>query len=75
MVTIRLADDDALVLFDLPTGMPEDADASDLSEPPARQVLWKLEAVLESELVEPLQEDYAAMVARARARFLDLLGE
>jgi hypothetical protein len=68
-VLLRLTADEALVLFEWLHRMEETGSYAAVVEDPAETVaLWNLLALFERELVEPLQDDYAGMVAAARAR-------
>ena len=67
-VTITLAADEALVLFDLLHGW-EDANRVSAPQHEGEQVaLWVLSALLERELREPFDPNYGDLVAAARAR-------
>jgi hypothetical protein len=65
-VTLELSSDEALVLYDWPThfNQRDDIEFADQAE---TRVLFDLEAMLEKEIVAPLQPDYAALLAQARA--------
>jgi hypothetical protein len=64
-VVIGLSAAEALVLFEWLANhdgrLPSD-------DPAEQRVLWRVEAMLERALVEPLSRDYEALVAAARAR-------
>jgi hypothetical protein len=59
---IELADDEALVLFEL---LASDRIASGL-EVPERNALWVLEALLQKQLVAPFSENYLDLLEQAR---------
>ena len=65
-VTLELSQDEALVLFEwLSRTSDEERHCEEQSE---QTVLWTLENLLESVLVEPLMPDYRSLLAAARAR-------
>jgi hypothetical protein len=66
-VTLSLSRDEALVLFEWITVFTERDDVA-LNDQAEQFVLWKLEGMLEKELVEPLRPDYGALLAAARER-------
>jgi hypothetical protein len=59
---IELADDEALVLFEL---LASGRITSGL-EAPERNALWALEALLQKQLVAPFSENYSALLEQAR---------
>jgi hypothetical protein len=68
-IIIKLTHDQALVLFEWLSR--EDNKLSLSTESQAEQnVLWNVEGQLERILVEPLEANYIALVAAARARML-----
>jgi hypothetical protein len=68
-VTLPLTQDEALVLFEwLVNFNKREHDFEDQAE---QRVLWDLEAMLESELVEPFSPDYRLLVTAARERVRD----
>lgn len=68
-VALNLSREEALVLFEwLHRFNSEDQTFEDQAE---QRVLWDIEAMLESELVEPLDPKYAELLAAARARVRD----
>lgn len=69
-VELSLSRDQALVLHDYAArlNVREDGPSRGAAE---RRVLWDLEAMLESQLVEPFEPDYADKLAAARARARD----
>lgn len=62
-VQIELADDEALVLYEL---LASDT-LADGAEAPERNALWVLEALLEKQLTAPFSESYASLLEQARA--------
>jgi hypothetical protein len=72
-VSVELEPDVALVLFEL-LASREDMPEQLKLEAPERNALWVLEAALEKRLTAPLQSDYAAQVAAARASIVSRLG-
>lgn len=62
-VQIELADDEALVLFELLAS----GKLADGVEAPERNALWALEALLEKQLTAPFSESYANLLEQARA--------
>ncbi len=68
-IELPLTQDEALVLFEwLGNFNKREYEFEDQAE---QRVLWNLEAMLESELVEPFRPDYRALVAAARERVRD----
>ena len=69
-VTLSLSADEALVLLEwlLRESESERLSFEDQAE---QRVLWDVEAMLEAQVVEVLQPDYDARLARARARVRD----
>jgi hypothetical protein len=67
---IELADDVALVLFEL---LASDK-LSDMVEAPERNALWVLEGLLEKQLVAPLSEDYSNQLEQARSSLVTRYG-
>ena len=68
-VNLPLTPDEALVLFEwLGNFNKGEHEFDDQAE---QRVLWNLEAMLESELVEPFRPDYPELVAAARDRVRD----
>jgi hypothetical protein len=69
-VTLSLSQDEALVLFEF---LSRISDASDLriEDRAELRVLWDLCCMLESQLVQPFQEDYAELLDRAREAVRD----
>ena len=65
-VTITFTRDEAVVLFELLTRL--DANATALFEHPAEErIVWKIQGLHESELVEPFQSNYHEILNNARA--------
>jgi hypothetical protein len=68
-VQLSLSADEALVLFDWLHRMEDQDGLHGTVEDNGELVaLWNLSALLERELVEPLQADYRVQVAAARRR-------
>ena len=61
-VKIELADDEALVLFELLASRK----LEDSVETPERNALWALEGLLQKQLVAPFSHDYARLPEHAR---------
>lgn len=72
-VVVRLSHDEALVLFEWLSRTDErTSDFADLIEDQAEQrALWNLTALLERELVDPVQAEYRTLVDEARSRLRD----
>ena len=64
---IELNDDEALVLFELLT-RHEDELRLQIQHEAERIILWRIAAILESQLVTPLGPEYAELLQRARKR-------
>ena len=69
-INLELSSDAALVLYDWLTRFNQRDDAAFVDQAEAR-VLFDLEAMLEKEIVAPLQPDYAALLAQARVNVRD----
>lgn len=69
-IKIELTSDEALVLYDWLTRFNQRAN-TDLADQAEERVLFDLEALLEKALLAPLQPDYAAVLAQARANLRD----
>jgi hypothetical protein len=67
-VSISLTADEALVLFDILHRWEDDDRVSAPQHASEQVALWNLSALLERELREPFDPDYADQVAAARAR-------
>lgn len=62
-IQIELADDEALVHFELlATGK-----LCDSVDAPERNALWALEAILQKQLVAPFSENYFSLLEQARS--------
>jgi hypothetical protein len=70
-VLIRMTRDQALVLFDWLMRTGEADQPSGFEDQAEQRALWDLESALESVLIEPLREDYRALVETARERLRD----
>lgn len=64
-IVLTLTPEEALVLFEWISRFNR-CPSGDLEDPAEQRVLWDIEAMLEKTLVEPLQENYAEQLARAR---------
>lgn len=69
-VQLELSREEAPVLFDWMSRFDERKDVV-FEDSAEQRVLWDIECMLESALVEPLQPDYNELVARARATVRD----
>ena len=69
-VKLELSSDEALVLYDWLTRFNQ-RDDTEFADHAEARVLFDLEAMLEKEIVAPLQPDYAALLAQARAHVRD----
>ncbi len=69
-VTLNLTRDEAIVFFDWLARFNAD-EGRQFEDQAEERVLWKLEASLESTLVEPLKLDYDQILAAARSRVRD----
>jgi hypothetical protein len=69
-VTLSLSREEALVLFEWLSrfNKEENHEFEDQAE---QRVLWDIEAMLESDLVEPLDPKYDELLAKARAKVRD----
>jgi hypothetical protein len=70
---VELSTAEALVLFEFLRRF-ETNGSLDIEHPSETATLWKLLAVLETQLVEPLRPDYAGLLATARASVARLAG-
>jgi hypothetical protein len=71
-VELVLNQHEALVLYEFLTRGQEKADDYSTIEDQAElRVLWDVQAMLESVLVEPLSPDYVALLAEARSKVRD----
>lgn len=69
-VRLELTREEALVLFEWLSRFDEAANAA-FEDQAEQRVLWDVEAMLESALVEPLDPRYRELLARARAKVRD----
>ena len=69
-VAVSLTNDEALVLFELLARNDVASGQLMMEDESERKVLWILEGLLESVLVDPLRPDYKERLAEARARLL-----
>ena len=69
-VQIELADDEALVLFELLAS----GKLSDSVEAPERHALWALEALLQKQLVVPFSDNYSSLLEQARSSLVARYG-
>jgi len=69
-VQIELADDEALVLFELLTS----GTLEDQIEAPERNALWALQALLEKQLVAPFSDKYSTLLEQARSSLVARYG-
>lgn len=70
-VKLTLSGDEALVLFDW-LARVNDGEVQVSLLPPEQRVLWGIESMLESVLVEPFSPNYAGLLEAARSRLGDL---
>lgn len=69
-VQIELADDEALVLFELLAS----GKLSDSADAPERNALWALEALLQKQLVAPFSDNYSSLLEQARTSMVARYG-
>ncbi|OJJ15703.1 hypothetical protein BKI52_38120 [marine bacterium AO1-C] len=70
-VNIELSKNEALVLFEFLARFNE-SDHPNLFEDQAEQrIMWNLEAILETKLIEPFYENYLEIIQQARAQVRD----
>ena len=67
---IELADDEAIVLFELLAS----GKLTDCVDPPERNALWALEALLQKQLVAPFSENYSTLLEQARSSLVARYG-
>lgn len=72
-ITITLTPDQALVFFEW-LSREDDRRTLPTEHQSEQNVLWEIEAQLERTLVEPLQTNYATLLAAARARLTSKAG-
>lgn len=70
-VHLELSQDEALVFFEWLTRFNEAADTTRFEDQAEQRVLWDIEAMLESTLVQPFKATYDESLARARAAVRD----
>jgi len=70
-VRLTLTVDEALVLFDLLHRWENDHAVGEPADHGERVALWNLSAMLERELVEPLDPKYPDLLAAAKGRLID----
>ncbi|WGM19817.1 hypothetical protein QEH68_17605 [Paenarthrobacter sp. OM7] len=68
-INVELSQHEALVLFDWLARFNERKDV-DLADQAERRILWDIECLLESVLIQPFSEDYALLLAAARSRLV-----
>ena len=73
-VVLRLSKSEALVLFEW-LARSNETEQLRFENDAEQVVLWRLEGLLESTLVEPFLPDYKEIVARAWARINDPKGD
>jgi hypothetical protein len=64
-ISIELTNHEALVLFDFLARFGEE-NTRPLADQAEQQVLWKIEGILEKQLVEVISPDYDRLVTEAR---------
>lgn len=69
-VTLELSPDEALIFFEWLHRFNE-AQNKTFEDQAEQRVLWNMEAMLESALVEPLDPNYDELLAAARAKVRD----
>jgi hypothetical protein len=73
-VELALNQHEALVLYEFLTrGQENGGDYSSIEDQAELRVLWDVQAMLESALVEPLSPDYVALLAEARSKVRDAM--
>jgi hypothetical protein len=73
-VELVLNQHEALVLYEFLTrGQENGGDYSSIEDQAEFRVLWDVQAMLESALVEPLSPDYVALLAEARSKVRDAM--
>jgi hypothetical protein len=68
-IRIELTRDEALVLFEFLSRHLDDG-VHAVNDAAEQQTLWKLQCLLEKQLVEPLLAEYDQLLQQARARIL-----
>ena len=74
-INIGLTKDEAIVLFEYLGRFNEKEDESLFEDQAEQRVLWDIECILEKELSEPFQENYADVVELARKNVRDSSNE
>lgn len=69
-VALGLSREEALVLFEWLHRFNQ-SEGHEFADQAEQRVLWDIEAMLESELVEPLDPKYEELLAAARAKVRD----
>jgi hypothetical protein len=69
-VHLELSRDEAIVFFEWLARFNK-ADDARFEDQAEQRVLWHIEAMLESTLVEPMKPNYGELLARARAAVRD----
>lgn len=69
-VTLSFTSDEALVIFEMMSRF-SDTDKLTIEHQSEERALWNLCCLLESELVEPLMENYNELLQEARERLKD----
>ena len=69
-ICLKLTNEEALVLFDWISRFNED-DKNVFQDQAEQRVLWDIEAMLENQLVEPLDENYNELLKSARDKVRD----
>lgn len=69
-VQLELSRDEAIVLFEWLMRFNK-SDGARFEDQAEQRVLWDLEAMLESRLVEPFEPNYSDLLARARLSVRD----
>ena len=70
-LNISLTKDEAIVLFEFLGRFNEKEDDNLFEDQAEQRVLWDIECILEKELVEPFQENYARILELARENVRD----
>lgn len=70
LICLKLTNEEALVLFDWISRFNED-DKNVFQDQAEQRVLWDIEAMLEEQLVEPLDENYDELLKSARDKVRD----
>ena len=70
LICLKLTSEEALVLFDWISRFNED-DKNVFQDQAEQRVLWDIEAILEKQLAEPLDENYNKLLKSARDKVRD----